>query len=376
MKKVGLLRIAALSIDLIIAGVLYLLLIIIVFNDQPTAAELGYGIHSPIVRSQQTQILLLAAIVWILICIVSIISIKRSLGQLITGIHYHKTTSLKERFFSVLLSPCIFADIMLQTSLYREERNSVQKILTVLGGVSALATIPAFVGFILITGLLVINPVIDDNSPGICEETFCLVKPNNSCNKNIGLARERTVEIIGNEKAGTGLLISDSLVLTNYHVAEGEDLMKIREQNGKISNAVLYRANPDLDIAILIGQFTKGEHIQFVNPRDFDEGTTDLYAIGYPGTVMRDTGTGSITVTKGIYSSFLDYPEYGIQLVQTDAPINHGNSGGPLVNSCGQVLGIVTLTDRIDSINNSVKEGLNFAISSTTIVPQLNALTR
>lgn len=88
---------------------------------------------------------------------------------------------------------------------------------------------------------------------GLCDEKFCLVKANTSCEKNINLARDRTVKIVGEEKAGTGLLVSNSLIITNYHVVEDEEVL------------------------------------------------------------------------------------------QTDDPVNPGNSGGALVNSCGQVFGMVTL---------------------------------
>lgn len=376
MKKVGLTRLATLSIDLTSAGIIYILFILFIFSSKPTAAELGYGINSPLVQAQQLQVFLMGAVIWIIYCSLTTTLLKRSFGQLITGINYTKETTFIRRLSSVIFSPLLFIDHIFKTHIHREDTNSFQNILTVLAGLSAFITIPALLGFILLAGIVIFAPRNISNDVGLCGEKFCLVKANTACEKNIDLARERTVEIIGKEKTGTGLLISDSLILTNYHVAEGEKVMTIREQSGKTTNAVLYNYNPDLDIALLIGQFTQGEHVQFVSPKDFSEGTTDLYAIGYPGTILREAGTGSISVTKGIYSSFLDYPDYGIQLVQTDAPVNPGNSGGPLVNSCGQVFGMVTLTDRFDPFTQSIKEGLNFAISSTTLVPEINRLTK
>ena len=125
----------------------------------------------------------------------------------------------------------------------------------------------------------------------------------------------------------------------------------------------------------LVGQFNLNEHTQFVDPRQFGEGTTDLYAIGYPGQALRLAGTGSVTVTSGIYSAFLDYADMDLHLVQTDAAVNPGNSGGPLVNKCGQVFGMVTLVERLDPFTGDVKEGLGYALSSTMLVPEINRLS-
>lgn len=376
MKKVGMNRIPSLSIDLIFAGIIYLVLIIAVFSSQPTAAELGYGINSQLVFNQQVELILIGVCLWLGYGILAALLLKRSIGQAFVGIRYSKETNFFARAFSIILSPLFFVDRLLKINTLLDEKNGLHKVFTVLGSLSAIISLPALLGFFLLAGFLILAPRNTINDVGLCGEKFCIVKANTACEKNIDSARDRTVEIVGKEKAGTGLLVSNSLIITNYHVVENEQTLTIREQNGRTSNAVIYNANPDLDFAILIGQFTDGEHVQFVNPKEFSEGTTDLYAIGYPGTFLRETGTGSISVTKGIYSSFLDYPDYGIQLVQTDAPVNPGNSGGALVNSCGQVFGMVTLTDRFDPFTQSIKEGLNFAISSTTIVPELNKLTK
>jgi len=376
MKKVGMNRIPALSIDLIFAGIVFLILMIVVFGSQPTAAELGYGINSQPVFNQQVQLILLGIGIWLGYGILAALVLKRSVGQAFVGIKYSKETNFLVKVLSIILSPLFFIDKVFKISTHLDEKNGIQKVFTVLGSLAAIVALPALLLFFALAGFLIFAPRSTVNDVGLCGEKFCLVKANTTCEKNIDLARDRTVEIVGEEKAGTGLLVSDSLIITNYHVVENEKVLSIREQNGRTSNAVIYNANPDLDFAILIGQFTQGEHVQFVNPKDFSEGTTDLYAIGYPGTFLRETGTGSISVTKGIYSSFLDFPDYGIQLVQTDAPVNPGNSGGALVNSCGQVFGMVTLTDRFDPFTQSIKEGLNFAISSTTIVPELNRLSK
>lgn len=374
-------RIPILALDLLIAGVVFLLFLsryspISIYNA-PTSAELGYNISSPQVADEQVKIILLGGFVWLVYALVTGFMLGNSLGHLILGTKFHDDSQIR-KVFSVLFSPTVFFDKILKIPIVRSRKqSSFGKILTVLASLASLVAIPSLLLYIFIAVLTFFTPRtnVADNFT-LCGEKFCLVKANTSCEKNLDFIRSRVVEIVGKNFTGTGLLISDSLVLTNYHVVEQEPVVSIRENNGRISEAKVYNANPNLDIAILVGQFTKGEHIQFVNPTDFGEGTTDLYTIGFPGSVLRQAKTGPLTVTSGIYSAFLNYKDEGFQLVQTDAAVNPGNSGGPLVNKCGQVFGMVTLSEKFNPYTNEIKEGLNYAISSTTLVPELNLLSK
>ena len=376
-------RIPILSIDLLTVGFIFLLLISryspLSLYNAPTSAELGFGIASPEVVKEQQGNVLLGAIIWITYGVAFGLLLGSSVGHLILGTKLvSQNNSRVKKAFSVLLSPSVFFDKLLGITVERSRNQTAfGKVFTALASLSSLVAIPGLLLYVFIAGFTLIVPrmsTLDDTS--LCGERFCFVKANTSCEKNIDSVRDRVVEIVGNTYTGTGFLVSDSLILTNNHVVENEPVVSIRELNGRVSEATIYRANPDLDIALLVGQFSQGEHVQFVNPRDFDEGTTDLYAIGYPGSLLRQSGTGSLTVTSGIYSAFLDYPKENIQLVQTDAAVNPGNSGGPLVNKCGQVFGIVTLSEKLDPYTFEIKEGLNYAISSTTLVPELNRLSQ
>jgi S1-C subfamily serine protease len=372
-------RIPALATDLLLVAVLYLISVIVLFRNTPTAAELGYNIGSQQVAGQQTQVILLGALIWLVYSFVVSLLFSRSLGHILLGLKLSSHDNSRFRnIFSVLLSPLIFFDKLLGITIIRSRKsNSITKVLTVLASLGSLVAIPGLLLYFFLLGFIILAPRTDtvDNFT-LCGEKFCLVKANITCEKNLDFVRSRVVEIVGKNFTGTGFLISDSLVLTNYHVVEQEPVVSIRESNGRVSEAKVYNANPDLDIALLVGQFTKGEHIQFVSPTDFGEGTTDLYVIGFPSSVLRQAGTGPLTVTSGIYSAFLDYKDEGFQLVQTDAAANPGNSGGPLVNKCGQVFGMVTLSEKFDPYTNEIKEGLSYAISSTTLVPELNRLSK
>lgn len=373
------LRIPILGIDLFLAAVAYLFSVIYLFSNTPTAAELGYSINSSLVAEQQQQVILLGAAVWIVYSVFFSILFKRSVGHLLIGTQLESPDFNRiKTFFSVLLSPTLFFDRLLNVKIVRDNKPGLfQKLSTFVGGLLSLIALPGLLLYFLLIGFIIFAPRGDiDPSFTLCGERFCLVKPNVTCEKNLDSIRNKVVEIIGEESTGTGFLISDSLVLTNFHVVEGEDSYTIRESNGRTSVARVYNANPDLDIAILVGQFSLKEHTQFVDPRLFGEGTTDLFAIGYPGQALRLAGTGSVTVTSGIYSAFLDYADMDLHLVQTDAAVNPGNSGGPLVNKCGQVFGMITLVERLDPFTGDVKEGLGYALSSTMLVPEINRLSQ
>lgn len=376
-------RFPILTIDLFVAGIILLLLIsrfspITIFTG-PTSAELGYNIASSQVANDQIKLALLSISIWFGYALIVGVLFGKSIGHMILGTKLHSEDNSRiKKIFSVLFSPVFLFDKLIGITVIRSRKQTViGKILTILASIVSFIAIPLMFLAVFVIGFTFFAPRtnIGDNFT-LCGEKFCLVKPNTSCVKNLDFVRSRVVEIVGKNFTGTGVLISDSLVLTNYHVVEKEKVVSIREGNGRISDAVVYNANPDLDIAILVGQFTKGEHIQFVNPTDFGEGTTDLYAIGFPGSAMRQAGTGPLTVTSGIYSAFLNYKDEGFQLVQTDAAANPGNSGGPLVNQCGQVFGLVTLSEKFDPYTNTIKEGMNYAISSTTLVPELNRLSK
>lgn len=369
-------RIPILSIDLTLAGVISIFLMTFYYGDTPTAAELGYSLNSTEVYTEQLWIIIFPALLWILYSILTGLFLKKSIGHLVLGTKFEN----KHRFTiisSILCSPFILLDKALKLKIIRSKEESLfNKIIKFLGILTSLITIPGLLFYILILGVLLSENKNVTDSFTWCGEKVCMVKANTTCEKNLDSIRSNVVEIIGDNANGTGFIISEKFVVTNYHVVELDSTVSIREDNGNVSEAKVYNKNENLDIAVLSGSFEKREHIQFVDPTYFKEGTTDLYAIGYPGSTFRQEGTGSLTITSGIYSSFLNYADEGFQLVQTDAAVNPGNSGGPLVNKCGQVFGIVTFSEKFDEYTEQIKEGLSYAISSTTLVPELNILLK
>jgi len=116
----------------------------------------------------------------------------------------------------------------------------------------------------------------------------------------------------------------------------------------------------DLDIALLKVQGAGFPHLTLADSFTVQQGET-VFAIGNPGEGML------FSVTKGIVSAVGKFAGAGPGTwIQTDAPINSGNSGGPLINSRGEVIGINTL-----KIVKKDTSGIGFALSSSNLIDVL-----
>jgi 2-alkenal reductase len=168
----------------------------------------------------------------------------------------------------------------------------------------------------------------------------------------------------GGVSSGSGVIISsDGYVLTNNHVIENTDQLVLILADGRQLPARLVGADPFSDLAVLKTDEAVPAVAALGNSDALKPGES-VIAIGSP------LGDFKNTVTVGVISATgrsLDTGEGYVMedLLQTDAAINQGNSGGPLVNLAGQVIGINTLILRGGG-GNSVVEGLGFAIASNT----------
>lgn len=151
--------------------------------------------------------------------------------------------------------------------------------------------------------------------------------------------------------AGTGCVIkSNGLILTGSHVVEGANTIEVKINNGQVYKAdVVAKAGKNNDLAVLkINPKTPLKTIEFGDSEQVKVGQRVL-AIGNPFGF-------SGTLTQGIVSRI----DYAKGRIQTDASINPGCSGGPLLNSKGQVIGISQSIYNPD--NNISNIGIGFAI--------------
>ena len=172
--------------------------------------------------------------------------------------------------------------------------------------------------------------------------------------------------------AGTGVILTeDGEVLTNNHVIEGATTIEVTV-NGESTprQADLIGTEPSADLALIkirgASGLTKAELGSSAGARVGD----DVVAIGNALALP-----GGPTVTEGIISAKdRTLAEAGLDgLIQTDAAINQGNSGGPLVNAAGEVIGINTAVIRGGM---SEAEGIGLAIAIDTAKPIIEALRK
>ena len=166
--------------------------------------------------------------------------------------------------------------------------------------------------------------------------------------------------------SGSGVIISeDGYIVTNNHVVENTTKVSIVLANGKSLSARVVNTDPYADLAVLKAEGEMPAVAVFGNSDALKPGET-VIAIGSPLGEFKNTVTvGVVSATGRTLDTGKGYQME--DLIQTDAAINQGNSGGPLVNLNGEVIGINTMIVRGSGFSGVVAEGLGFAIPSNTV---------
>jgi S1-C subfamily serine protease len=168
------------------------------------------------------------------------------------------------------------------------------------------------------------------------------------------------VSVLTNDGQGSGVVYSDDgYIVTNHHVIQNANEISVLFSDGRIVNAVFLGADTINDVALLKVEMTGLDEL------DFDESEV---RIGEKVIAMGNPLGLSFSVTEGIVSAKgRIIKEGGAGLIQIDAPVNPGNSGGPLLNTQGDVVGIV-------NAKLQGYEGLGFAIPSKVVVSDIDLI--
>jgi S1-C subfamily serine protease len=163
---------------------------------------------------------------------------------------------------------------------------------------------------------------------------------------------------------GTGVIVDDAGdILTSLHVVANSFNIKLTFADGSESPAVIVTTQPENDIAVLRAENPPAQIIPAVlgNPNAMHVGD-EAYVVGNPFGIYSSMSSG---VISGFNRAFQD-PDGKRKLqglIQIDAAVNPGNSGGPLLNRYGQVVGIVTAL--LNPTEQDVFIGIGFAVPIT-----------
>ncbi len=168
------------------------------------------------------------------------------------------------------------------------------------------------------------------------------------------LSGEESVE----KDTGSGFILSaDGKIVTNAHVVEGVDLVKVTLKSGKVLEGKVVGVDRATDVAVVKVEAQNLPIVTLGNSDKLVQGEWAI-AIGNPLGLDNTVTVGIISAT-GRSSAQVGIADQRVRFIQTDAAINPGNSGGPLLNGRGEVIGINTAI-------RANAQGLGFAIPIQT----------
>ena len=175
-------------------------------------------------------------------------------------------------------------------------------------------------------------------------------------------ATPTNIELLGKVSQGSGVLISDDgLIWTAAHVVQTAELVSVEFLDGDIYEAEVLSTNTQADIALIKikGKFKPREKkVVEIGDSDATQIGEDIFVVGAPLRLKQSLSKGVLSARhtlEGLSNDFVN-----VEFLQTDAAINYGNSGGPMFNMKGEVIGI---TSSILSASGRF-HGIGFAVAS------------
>lgn len=183
----------------------------------------------------------------------------------------------------------------------------------------------------------------------------------------VQIVQESVVRVAISSGVGSGFVADeDGYIVTNHHViANGMNAVEVTLQDGSVHEAEVVGSDEASDMAVL--RIDAGRLLQSLDIADLHDVQVgeDVVAIGFALDLTE--GTGPPSVTRGIVSAKnrVIQTRNILGAVQTDAAINHGNSGGPLLNYAGEVVGVNTAL--APTQEGGIAQNIGFAVGSDTV---------
>ncbi|WP_316765649.1 serine protease [Pedobacter frigiditerrae] len=180
--------------------------------------------------------------------------------------------------------------------------------------------------------------------------------------RTIDNSRKESVDATPAKFGGTGFAISSNgYILTSYHVINGKGSISVQNSKGEVFKVVRYYTDPVNDIAILKISDAAFENLGAL-PYSIKKGSAGIgdavYTLGYPKDDVV-LGDGYVSSKTGLNGDTIAY--------QVAIPVNPGNSGGPLLDNNGNIVGVINGKE-------SKTDGAAFAVKSKYIMEALNAI--
>lgn len=195
-----------------------------------------------------------------------------------------------------------------------------------------------------------IAPGASTGSPKVCEFT-----------DHVTRISEAVYQVHAGDSIGTAFYIGGEEWLTAAHVVERESSVTLRRGDASLSASVV-GIDVDGDLAILRAPASGVQPLGFGQVSDIGPGHP-VFSVGFPVYVASEP-----SVTSGVLSRIEMRPNLGTVVV-TDAALSPGNSGGPLFNKCGEVIGVV-----VAKIVGEDVEGIGYAVAESTVRERLPGL--
>ena len=216
---------------------------------------------------------------------------------------------------------------------------------------------------------LTTSEIYDRTAPGVVQVTTKSIVQSQSDPFSPGQSQSQVQEALG-----SGFVIDkQGHIVTNYHVVEGANSIEVLFSNNVTTRATVVGTDESTDVAVLKVDVSPSA----LTPLSFGDSSAlevgdGVVAIGNPFGLDRTITAGIVSAIYNLEDSSTASPlrsptnNFPIAAIQTDAAINHGNSGGPLINSQGQVIGVNSSIETGSSTNDG-NVGIGFAIQSNTV---------